>query len=359
MPTLKQTMEQVLALPREAGTPAAERARDLVIIHLTGLGYEVEVQRFRFHPSALLAFPVLGAGLGALALIIFPLLLSHGTPGWGAFLVWATGLLAVILLSLGVGLGWVPLRGAAREDANLIATRGGAAVRRWIVAHLDSKAQAQSMAGRLVAVWVIGLAIAGLTALAALRFSGAISLPLATAGTLLAVWAGLLAGRGRLRGSSRGARDNGSGLLAALAAGGESTDPETGLLITGAEEFGMVGARVFAQTQAERLRGAAVVNLDTIDEEGDLYLVSHDEPGEVLAREQLPLLAGLALPLRPRRLPLGILVDSLPLARAGARAITIGRLTWRTLRVIHTSRDTPEGLSLATAERVGRALAVN
>lgn len=352
-------MEQVLALAREAGTTEAERARELVILHLTGLGYEVEIQRFRFHPSALLAFPVFGAGLGALALILFPLLLSHDTPRWGALLVWATGLLALVLLSLGVGLGWVPLRGAAREDANLIATRGAAPVRRWIVAHLDSKAQAQSMAGRLVAVWVIGLAIAVLTALAGLRVGGALSLPVATAGTALALGAGLLAGRGRLRGSSRGARDNGSGLLAALAAGEESTDPEMGLLITGAEEFGMVGARVFAQSQAERLREVAFVNLDTIDEEGDLYLVSHDEPGERLAREQLPLLAGLTLPLRPHRLPVGILVDSLPLARAGARAITIGRLTWRTLRVIHTSRDVPEGLSLATAERVGRALGVN
>jgi hypothetical protein len=60
-----------------------------------------------------------------------------------------------------------------------------------------------------------------------------------------------------------------------------------------------------------------------------------------------------------RRLPAGILVDSLPLARAGARAITIGRLTWRTLRLIHTPADRPDGLSLELAEAVGRALAPN
>jgi hypothetical protein len=62
---------------------------------------------------------------------------------------------------------------------------------------------------------------------------------------------------------------------------------------------------------------------------------------------------------RARRLPLGILVDSLPLARAGARAVTVGRLTWNTLRVIHTSADVPETLSLEVAEQVGRALATN
>jgi hypothetical protein len=50
-------------------------------------------------------------------------------------------------------------------------------------------------------------------------------------------------------------------------------------------------------------------------------------------------------------------VDSLPFAKAGATAVTVGRLTWRTLRVIHTPADVPETLSLDAAERVGRAIA--
>jgi hypothetical protein len=49
----------------------------------------------------------------------------------------------------------------------------------------------------------------------------------------------------------------------------------------------------------------------------------------------------------------------LPFARAGVPAVTIGRLTWRTLRTIHTPRDTAAGLSLETAVRLGRALAAN
>jgi Iap family predicted aminopeptidase len=56
---------------------------------------------------------------------------------------------------------------------------------------------------------------------------------------------------------------------------------------------------------------------------------------------------------------LGILTDSVPFARRGVPALTIGRLTWRTLRLIHTPRDTPDGLSLETSERIGRALAAN
>jgi hypothetical protein len=70
-------------------------------------------------------------------------------------------------------------------------------------------------------------------------------------------------------------------------------------------------------------------------------------------------LAAAGLPARLRRLPPGILTDSVPFARRGVAAVTIGRLTWRTLRTIHTPRDTAEGLSLETAERIGRALAAN
>ena len=92
MPSLEQTMEQVLALAREAGTPAAAAARDLVAVHLEALGYQVQRQRFAFAPSSLNGFPVFGAGLGGLALLLFPLLTGERAPGWAAGLVLAGGL---------------------------------------------------------------------------------------------------------------------------------------------------------------------------------------------------------------------------------------------------------------------------
>jgi hypothetical protein len=358
MPSLDQTMERVLAVAREAGTPAAAAARDLVAAHLEALGYQVQRQRFSFAPSSLNGFPVFGAGFGGLALLLLPLLTGERAPGWAAALVLAGGLLLLAVLATGIGLGWLPLGGAAREDANLIATRG-VPVRRWIVAHLDTKAQIQSMAGRLVAVWVIGMAVAALAALALARLRGTVPLPLAGMGAAIAVLAGALAGRGRLRGTTPGARDNGTGVAGALAAAEGLGDPATGILITGAEEFGLVGARVFVAQRADELREAVVVNLDTIDQEGELALVSHDARGAVLARREAPRLAASGLASRLRRLPVGILTDSLPFARAGVPALTIGRLTWRTLRTIHTPRDTAAGLSLETAVRVGRALTAN
>jgi hypothetical protein len=214
------------------------------------------------------------------------------------------------------------------------------------------------MAGRLVAVWAVGLAVSGLTLLSLVRLSGALTAGWLALGGVLALAAGVLAGRGRLRGRSLGARDNGTGVVAALAAAEATSDPNIGILITGAEEFGLVGARVFARL-APDLEESEFVNLDTVDQEGRLYLVSHNGSGARLARALEPRLTGLGLPIRHRRLPVGIFVDSAPLARAHATAMTIGRLSWGTLRRIHTPLDTAHGLSLDTAVQVGKAVVSN
>lgn len=354
MPTLAQSTRQLIAVPREAGTPEAEKARELATALLTELGYKVSLQRFSFAPSSLRAFPLFGAGLGGLAFIILPLLASARVPAWSALAVWISGLGVLSLMATAVALGWIALGEAVREDANLIATRGSEPPRRWVVAHLDSKAQGHSMAGRLVAVWTTVVAVVALSGLALFRLGSPIEPGWLALGVMLAILAGLLAGRGRLRGRSQGARDNGTGVVAALSAAASTSDPYFGVLITGAEEFGLVGARVFARVTPD-LGECEFVNVDTVDQEGNLYLVSHNAKGHRLAQALRPRLAGLGLPVRMRRLPLGVFVDSAPLSRV-APAVTVGRLTWRTLRRIHTPADTADDLTFETAERVGRMI---
>jgi hypothetical protein len=357
VPTVAETTRQILAFPREAGTPEADKARLLVTAALTELGYQVSLQRFNFAPSSLRAFPLFGAGLGCLALLLLPLLASYRVPSWAALAVWVSGLLVLTLIVIGVASGWVPLGEAIREDANLIATRGDEPPRRWVVAHLDSKAQGHSMAGRLVAVWVVIFAVISLTAIALYRLSGPVGLLWVGLGSGLAILAGFLAGRGRLQGRSQGARDNGTGVAAALSAAASTSDPRFGVLITGAEEFGLVGARVFAR-HTPNLGECEFVNVDTVDQEGDLYLVSHNLNGERLAGTLRSQLSELGLRIRSRRLPLGIFVDSAPLSRI-APAITVGRLTWGTLRRIHTPADVPDDLSFEIAERIGRIICID
>lgn len=356
--TSRDLFHALVALPREAGTPAAAEARRLITRFLEASGYRVREQRFTFLPAALNVLPLAGAGLGWLTLLELPLLLWPGAPSLAAIGIWVAGAAALGVLAWGIGTG-VEVPGAERrEDANLIATRGDAPVRRWIVAHVDTKAQGHSMAGRLVAVWLLLSACAGLTLLALARAILGRPLPsspvAAVAGAALA--AGALAARGRLRGTSAGARDNGTGLLAALTAADSIRDPGVGFLFTGAEEFGLVGARAAARNGIP-LDGVEVINLDTIDQQGSLYIVCHDARGAGLARTLHPGLASLASRVVTRRLPLGILTDSLPLAGAGAAAVTVSRLDWATLRLMHTAGDLPDGLNLSTAEAVGRVLA--
>ncbi|MGH7578817.1 MAG: hypothetical protein ACREM9_01500, partial [Gemmatimonadales bacterium] len=118
MPALRETAARILAGHREAGTAEAELARGVVAGHLTALGYRVSLQRFRFHPTALLGLPILGAGVGGSALLALPLLTLPGVPPAGALLVWAIILSATACLAAGVAAGWLTL-GDAREDANL------------------------------------------------------------------------------------------------------------------------------------------------------------------------------------------------------------------------------------------------
>ncbi|MGH7657794.1 MAG: hypothetical protein ACREL6_06125, partial [Gemmatimonadales bacterium] len=204
-------VEELLQGPREAGTPEADAARERIADFLRTTGYDVEVQRFRFSGGALLAFPLFGAGLGWLCLVEIPLLLLPRVPPWAALAAWLTGLAALALLTAGLALGWSRF-GDDREDATLIATRPGATVRRWIVAHYDTKAQLHSMSGRLVAVWAVGLVVPGITGLAVWRLWETLPPLAVAAGAGAALAAGILAGRGRLRGKTPGARDNGTGL---------------------------------------------------------------------------------------------------------------------------------------------------
>jgi len=355
--TPREVFEALVARPRQAGTRAAAEARELLSGHLTGLGYEVRAQPFTFQPASLNVLPMVGAGLGWLTLLEIPALLLGHLPAWLAPFIWFVGLVALAILAWGIGTG-VEIPGAERrQDANLVVTWGPVPVRRWIVAHLDTKAQRHSLAGRLIAVWVLLLAITAMTLLVVWRGLGGVpagALVGGSAGVTMA--AGVLAGRGRLRGGSPGARDNGSGLLAALVAAEARREEGIGYLFTGAEEFGLVGARAFVRSDGP-FHQAEVLNLDTLTTRGSLYILTHDSRGRDLGLRLGASLGRIAARVTVRRLPLGILVDSLPFAAAGVPAVTLSRLDWADLRRIHTPADTTEDLDLATAEAVGAALA--
>ena len=342
----------LLALEREAGTPAAAEAHRLLSEHMKALGFQVDVQRFAFSTGTLNALPVFGAGLGWLTILMIPLLLMAGAPSWASLAAWVLGLAALGTVATGIALGWAPARGEQREDANLIVQRPDALIERWIVAHVDTKAQRQSMAGRLVAVAITVLGVLVMLGLAVARLAAVPPVWLVAAASGLTLAASVLCSRARLKARTVGAVDNGSGLVAAVIAA-ETSDDRTGFIFTGAEEFGLVGARILAQQTPELVRSRDVINVDTVDDIGIVSIVSHDRMGAQLAARIVPSLVLPGLHIRRRRLLPGIMVDSQAFARVGARAVTLARLDWSTLRRIHTTRDTPAGLSLETARALG------
>lgn len=339
---------------REAGTADAASARAAVSLFLSQRGYEVQEHSFAFNAGIYRALPAAGTMLVLVSLIEIPLIMRPG-PAWSAAVV----LLVLIALSTIVAIRFVLDDGAAgseRLDANLIASREGVPVRCWFVAHIDTKAQGHSMAGRLVALWVTVVALVGLAAVALLRLGGPLPAMAAFAAGALGTLAGVSLLGGRLRGQSPGARDNGSGLLAVLTAAELTADPGIGIIITSAEEFGLAGARALARDRRSLFENTEVVNVDTVDDEGTMFVVSHG-PASPLADRVQEALSGLA-PTRGRRLPLGIMVDGVPLAQVARGAVTIGRLSWGTLRLMHTPRDEAAGFALATAEALGERLAL-
>jgi len=351
----RDTLAVLLSAPREAGTDGARQARRVLTEYLSGLGYEVQEQPFRFSAASLNAYPLFGAGLGWLMLIQIPLLTVERAPAWGAIAAWVVGLPALVILVLGMALGWGPLGGDRREDANLIATKGAGQVKRWIVAHVDSKAQGLSKASRWLVIAFSGLVILELTALTLWRTQGSIDVDVVAGAAVFVLAACGIAGRGSLSGESRGARDNGTGLLAALVAAKEA-GPDIGVLLTGAHQFGLVGARIFAQTHGPQLLGAEVVDLDTIDDRGPLRTWAYNSSGAWLAKREAS-----RVPLPGVRVKRASRVafprESRPFARAGATAVTLSRFDWGTLKRVHTPEDVADGLEFTTAAAVGKAVA--
>jgi hypothetical protein len=289
-----------IAVPRLAGTPRHHQVREILKRELASRGLAVEPHAFDARPSLLF--------VGAPTLV-------HGI--------------------------------------NLIARRPDSTPRVWLAAHYDSKGQPISMAARLAGATATVLgAAATLIALAA-------GWTLIPGLVLVALGAGALS-RNRVTDASPGAVDNASALVAVFAILDLlPARADVGVLFTDAEEWGLLGARALVRERGALLRGAAVINLDGLDDRGRpiAFLHRRGPVGRAVAAE-VGALSAAWLP---------VLVDGIALARgvgAGAGAgecVTIMRGDWKTARVVHTPRDTAERLTLegvrGVAEGVARALA--
>lgn len=231
------------------------------------------------------------------------------------------------------------------QGINLIATpspRAGQSVRPsvWLVAHYDSKGQPISMALRLLGfgslfIGLIGLLLAPIPALFAVVLGAAIAV------------------LNRVNDKSPGAVDNATALVAVFMTLDQLLhDANVGVVFPDAEELGLVGARALAADRADLFAGAALINLDGLDDVGRPIAFLH-RPGRI--GEAIASALGAR---RWRWLP--VVVDGIALARVGgggAECVTILKGNLQTMRIVHRPGDTPDRVRLDGAASIAAGLA--
>ena len=371
---------RALARPRRAGSGEDEVVAREIAQRLEQLGWTVERQPFRFSNLVNLV----------IAVEVLACLMLTAAAAWPSVIpAWIPAILILVLLALtnrivhAAQTRAVVLGADARRPArilpqfattNLIAApphspNNPSASHLYLVAHYDSKSQFIPIVVRVtlfVAAIGGGVSFAGLT-LAGLLFPAL--LPVGNLAGILAMITAvplavlLLVEVGN---ASPGAIDNASGVgLVLHLADLLTARPDllhrlrVTLLITSAEEFGLLGAAAYLLQneshlrQHTRSRGPYILNFDGVGVDGNLYYADApaQSPGHLVAliREAC---YELSIPIKKYALP-GALFDHTPFARRGFDAVSltaIGRAT----RFVHTPDDTPDKLHVRGFEQAGR-----
>ena len=340
--------------PRPAGSEAERRARDYAAGVLRDAGFTVRGEPFEYS-----GFPGrLGTPIGgaiAAASIVVPAIYGlagrplHAIGALGAGMAVLTLFVRAMMRDAVLDLPLLRARGV-----NLVATRAVAVrpPRVWLVAHLDSKSQPVPSAARVAGVVLLVAGVA-LAVVAALLQLAALPNRMGWWGALAAVMLGAPAVMASLVGArSDGALDNASGVAAVLeAARRVRPDVAIGVLMPSAEELGLAGARAWARAVAPTV--GVALNCDGVDDDGPTTIMYTGPRPERLLAAMRADDGGPTV----RRMPLGLLTDSVALADRGWEAVTLSRGTFRSLRRVHSTHDTLDNLTGSGIGEVATLLA--
>jgi acetylornithine deacetylase/succinyl-diaminopimelate desuccinylase-like protein len=342
-------------VPRAAGSAEEGAARDYCANVLRGLGYEVAIEPFEY--SALpgrYGTPIGGAVATGTVLLAAWLATIRDTPQSAAMALGA-GLLLLGVFAwrmLGDAVLDLPMMRASAE--NLVARRGRTTPRVWLVAHVDSKSQPVASRVRVAGIVLLSASIV-LTIIALLLTlaDGAPRTLLWSTSIGLAAIGGAVVMASVVRNESPGAVDNASGVAAVLSAAAMlDATAAVGILIPSAEELGLAGAQ--AWVRGHREERALVLNCDGVDDQGELTLMyTRMKPDAIVNAVREAAGGGV----RVRRMPPGLLLDSVAFADAGWEAITVSYGSVQTLARVHTPGDSLDALRGRQIDPVASVLA--
>ncbi len=323
--------------PRPAGGVAERAAREYAADVLRRAGFAVTMEPFEYSSlPGRFATPIGGATAALTVLAAARFGLGRGAP-WGALFALGAGTAILALFARGMlGDAVIDLPWLRRTSTNLVATRT-ATPRVWLVAHLDSKSQPVPSLGRVagISLLVAGLMLATLAAVLQLR--GVHARTLWWAAVAVSVLGAPIVMASVVDNRSDGAVDNASGVAAVLAAAQSvPAGVEVGVLLPSAEELGLAGARAWARAWARGRAAAIALNCDGIDDQGELTIMYSGTAPRALLRTLCDVADS---PPRARRMPLGLLTDSVAFTDRGWAAVTVSRGSLATLRRVHTAAD--------------------
>ena len=335
---------RTIARPRLTGSKEAGIITNEIRSRFESLGYEVRDQRFRIStwPGR---FSVSLAGVFYLAGAVGAALLAMmGHPGV-ALVVQLTVLFLVGGIAVLAPAAMKIVRFGRVEASNLIAAAPGKRPRYYVMAHRDSKSQPIPLAFRGPAI-VLG--IVAWIALFVIELLGLLD-PAFNNRTTITVF-GVLGGVAGLililcwvNNNSPGALDNASGVATLLGVAERELEVgDVAFIVTDAEELGLAGAREVARSLPPSF---GVINVDGIDDYGTFHIVERfgwprkQGAAPHLAAALLGAAAALNHNARRRNVPIGLLLDHIPIVRAGTPALTLMRGDLKSLSRVHRPTD--------------------
>ena len=362
-----------LAFPRLVGSAGETKAQDYIVQQFKASGLDVSWEPFSFTKFPAEVLPRI------LSALFVPVVLS--VPWFGERFPIPVCLTCLLSLSVAMfctqwhkrfeGLYDV---GRKHRTENIIATNDGKPDDNTpaflFVAHYDSKSQVLPIAVRAMAY---GIAIVGLIALTIIMLVKVITLAWLPNYILwsisgLTTFCLLLLQINLTQNHSPGAFDNASGvgvmLEVARVVMARDDKKSVTFLAAGAEEYGMCGALRYVQahTSEYNKENTYIVNLDGLGVGDGVNLVTRYGIPPVCTTRALADLfrtSGESLGIRvsERYLPIGVGLDSIPIASRGFETVTLtaGDVGSVALK-IHSKQDQSDLLNMGSLQRVGELI---